>query len=164
VLPQARALIPRIGRLPGIDGKSKMSKSQGNAIALSATPDQISEAVRGMFTDPNHVRATDPGRVDGNVVFTYLDAFDEDQTAVAALKAHYTRGGLGDKAVKRRLNDVLQALLAPIRARREALARDRGYVLGVLQKGTAAAQHETQATLAEIRDALGLFRLAADVD
>jgi tryptophanyl-tRNA synthetase len=164
VLPQARALIPRIGRLPGIDGKSKMSKSQGNAIALSATPDQINEAVRGMFTDPNHVRATDPGRVDGNVVFTYLDAFDEDQTAVAALKAHYTRGGLGDKAVKRRLNDVLQALLAPIRARREALARDRGYVLGVLQKGTAAAQHETQATLAEIRDALGLFRLAADVD
>jgi tryptophanyl-tRNA synthetase len=164
VLPQARALIPRIGRLPGIDGKSKMSKSQGNAIPLSASPDQISEAVRGMFTDPNHVRATDPGRVDGNLVFTYLDAFDEDQAAVDALKAHYTRGGLGDVVVKRRLNDVLQALLAPIRARREALERDRGYVLGVLQKGTASAQHETQTTLAEIRDALGLFKLAADVD
>ena len=164
VLPQARALIPHIGRLPGADGKSKMSKSQGNAIPLSATPDQISEAVRSMFTDPNHLRATDPGRVDGNVVFTYLDAFDDDQAAVAALKEHYTRGGLGDVVVKRRLNDVLQALLAPIRARREALARDRGYVLSVLQKGTASAQHETQATLDEIRDALGLFRLAAEVD
>jgi tryptophanyl-tRNA synthetase len=162
VLPQARALIPRIGRLPGADGKSKMSKSQGNAIPLSATPDQISEAVRSMFTDPNHLRATDPGRVDGNVVFTYLDAFDEDQAAVDALKEHYTRGGLGDMAVKRRLNDVLQALLAPIRARREALARDPGYVLGVLQKGTASARHETQATLDEIRDALGLFRLVAE--
>jgi tryptophanyl-tRNA synthetase len=164
VLPQARALIPRIGRLPGADGKSKMSKSQGNAIPLSATPDQISEAVRSMFTDPNHLRATDPGRVDGNVVFTYLDAFDDDQATVNALKEHYTRGGLGDVVVKRRLNDVLQALLAPIRARREALARDPGYVLSVLQKGTASAQHETRATLDEIRDALGLFRLAADID
>jgi tryptophanyl-tRNA synthetase len=164
VLPQARALIPRIGRLPGADGKSKMSKSQGNAIPLSATPDQISEAVRSMFTDPNHLRATDPGRVDGNVVFTYLDAFDDDQATVDALKEHYTRGGLGDVVVKRRLNDVLQALLAPIRARREALARDPGYVLSVLQKGTASAQHETRATLDEIRDALGLFRLAADID
>ena len=164
VLPQARALIPRIGRLPGADGKSKMSKSQGNAIHLSATPDEISAAVRSMFTDPNHLRATDPGRVDGNVVFTYLDAFDDDQATVDALKEHYTRGGLGDVVVKRRLNDVLQALLAPIRARREALARDRGYVLSVLQKGTASARHETQATLEEIRDALGLFRLVAEAD
>ena len=164
VLPQARALIPRIGRLPGADGKSKMSKSQGNAILLSATPDEISAAVRSMFTDPNHLRATDPGQVDGNVVFTYLDAFDDDQATVDALKEHYTRGGLGDVVVKRRLNDVLQALLAPIRARREALARDRGYVLSVLQKGTASARHETQATLEEIRDALGLFRLVAEAD
>ena len=129
-----------------------------------ATPDEISKAVRSMFTDPNHVRASDPGRVDGNVVFTYLDAFDADQQAVDALKAHYRRGGLGDVVVKRRLNDVLQALLAPIRARREALARDPGYVVGVLCKGTASAQHVTQATLDEVRDALGLFRLAADVD
>ena len=76
VLPEARALIPRVGRLPGIDGKAKMSKSQGNAIQLSATPDEIREAVRRMFTDPNHLKASDPGRVEGNVVFTYLDAFD----------------------------------------------------------------------------------------
>jgi len=159
VLPEARALIPRIGRLPGSDGKSKMSKSQGNAIPLSATPDQISEAVRRMFTDPNHLRSADRGQIAGNVVFTYLDAFDEDLAAVDALKEHYRRGGLGDMVVKRRLNDILQALLAPIRTRREALARDPGYVLGVLRQGTAAAQQKTGATLNEVRDALGLFKL-----
>jgi tryptophanyl-tRNA synthetase len=159
VLPEARALIPRIGRLPGSDGKSKMSKSQGNTIPLSATPDQISEAVRRMFTDPNHLRSADRGQIAGNVVFTYLDAFDEDLAAVDALKEHYRRGGLGDMVVKRRLNDILQALLAPIRTRREALARDPGYVLGVLQQGTASAQQKTGATLNEIRDALGLFKL-----
>ena len=159
VLPEARALIPRIGRLPGSDGKSKMSKSQGNAIPLSATPDQISEAVRRMFTDPNHLRSADRGQIAGNVVFTYLDAFDEDLAAVDALKEHYRRGGLGDMVVKRRLNDILQALLAPIRTRREALARDPGYVLGVLRQGTASAQQKTAATLNEIRDALGLFKL-----
>ena len=159
VLPEARALIPRIGRLPGSDGKSKMSKSQGNAIPLSATPDQISEAVRRMFTDPNHLRSADRGQIAGNVVFTYLDAFDEDLAAVDALKEHYRRGGLGDMVVKRRLNDILQALLAPIRTRRGALARDPGYVLGVLRQGTASAQQKTAATLNEIRDALGFFKL-----
>src|SRR4030088_2155909 len=108
VLPEARALIPRVGRLPGIDGKAKMSKSQGNAIPLSATADEIREAVRRMFTDPNHLEVSDPGRVEGNVVFTYLDAFDEDRIAVDDLKARYIRGGLGDSIVKKRLDDVLQ--------------------------------------------------------
>ena len=160
VLPEARALIPAVGRLPGVDGKSKMSKSQGNAIPLSASPDEISAAVRRMFTDPNHLRATDPGTVEGNVVFTYLDAFDRDRAAVEALKAHYRRGGLGDMDVKRRLENILQVLLAPIRERRAALARDPGYVLSVLQQGTLKAQRQTQATLYELRDALGLFRLS----
>ena len=160
VLLEAQALIPRTGRLPGIDGKSKMSKSQGNAIPLTAPPDAISEAVKRMYTDPGHLRASDPGKIEGNVVFTYLDAFDEDQAAVAALKEHYQRGGLGDAAVKRRLNDVLQALLAPIRERRAAIARDPGYVLEILRTGTAAAREITQATLSEVRDALGLFHLS----
>jgi tryptophanyl-tRNA synthetase len=132
-LPEARALIPSIGRLPGVDGKAKMSKSQGNAIPLSASPDEIRDAVRRMYTDPSHLRASDPGRVEGNVVFTYLDAFDEDQATVEELKDHYRRGGLGDAMVKRRLEDVLQALLAPIRERRSALARDPGYALEVLR-------------------------------
>jgi tryptophanyl-tRNA synthetase len=160
VLSEARALIPAIGRLPGVDGKSKMSKSQGNAIPLSASPDEISDAVRRMFTDPNHLRATDPGKVEGNVVFTFLDAFDEDRTAVEDLKANYRLGGLGDMAVKRRLDDILQSLLAPIRARRAILARDPGYVRSVLEQGTLNARRVTQSTLDEVRDALGLFQLS----
>jgi tryptophanyl-tRNA synthetase len=160
VLPEAQALIPAIGRLPGVDGKRKMSKSQGNAIALSASSREICEAVRRMFTDPLHLRASDPGHVEGNVVFTYLDAFDEDRAAVDALKAHYRRGGLGDAEVKRRLNDVLQALLEPIRERRAAFSRDHDYVLDILRDGTLEARQRTQATLDEVRDALGLFRLA----
>jgi tryptophanyl-tRNA synthetase len=157
VLPEARALIPPVGRLPGVDGKAKMSKSQGNAIPLSASPDDIREAVRRMYTDPNHLRASDPGTVEGNVVFTYLDAFDEDRAAVEDLKARYRRGGLGDAAVKRRLDEILQALVAPIRERRAALAQDPGYVLDIMRAGTQAAREATQATLDDIRSALGLF-------
>lgn len=159
VLPEARALIPAVGRLPGVDGKAKMSKSQGNTVPLSASPADISGAVRRMFTDPNHLRAADPGQIEGNVVFTYLDAFDEDRMEVEALKTSYRRGGLGDMVVKRRLDGVLQNLLAPIRERRAALARDPDYVLDVLKTGTQTAQQLTQATLDELRDALGLFRL-----
>jgi tryptophanyl-tRNA synthetase len=159
VLPEARALIPPIGRLPGVDGKAKMSKSQGNTIPLSATPDQIRDAVRRMFTDPNHVRASDPGRIEGNVVFTYLDAFDDDQATVADLKARYARGGLGDSVVKKRLEDVLQAIVAPIRERRTALAREPDHVLEVIGRGTERARAVTDATLRNVRDALGLFAL-----
>ncbi|MEW6645412.1 MAG: tryptophan--tRNA ligase [Pseudomonadota bacterium] len=156
LLVEAAALIPEVGRLPGVDGRAKMSKSQGNAIALSAEPDDIREAVRRMYTDPGHLRAADPGQVEGNVVFTYLDAFDDDQAGVAELKARYRRGGLGDVVVKRRLEDVLQALLAPIRERRARLAGDLGYVRDVLREGTAIARARTQATLDELRAALGL--------
>jgi tryptophanyl-tRNA synthetase len=159
VLVEAQALIPKVGRLPGIDGKAKMSKSQGNAIPLSASPDEIGSAVHRMYTDPNHLRASDPGTVEGNVVFTYLDAFDPDDAAVAGLKAHYRRGGLGDMAVKRRLEAVLQALLAPVRERRAELARRPDDVLAVLRDGTARARAVTDATLAEVREGLGMFRL-----
>jgi tryptophanyl-tRNA synthetase len=160
LLPEAMAMIPTVGRLPGIDGKAKMSKSQGNAIPLSATPDDIGRAVRQMFTDPGHLHAADPGQVEGNVVFTYLDAFDSNRAAVDDLKARYRHGGLGDMIVKRRLEDVLQALLGPIRARRAAYARDPGYIMEVLRRGTAKARQGSQATLDEIRAALGLFALA----
>jgi len=159
VLVEAEAVIPKIGRLPGIDGKAKMSKSQGNALPLSATSDEIKRAVHRMYTDPNHVRASDPGTVEGNVVFTYLDAFDADEQGVADLKAHYRRGGLGDMAVKARLEALLQDLLAPIRARRAELARDPDYVLDVLREGTRTARAITQATLEEVREGLGLFEL-----
>jgi tryptophanyl-tRNA synthetase len=112
-----------------------------------------------MITDPNHIKASDPGRVEGNVVFTYLDAFDEDHIAVEDLKARYISGGLGDTIVKKRLDDVLQALLAPIRDRRRALAHDPGYVLQVVKRGTARAREITDATLRDVRAALGLFTL-----
>ena len=158
VLPEARALIPNVGRLPGVDGKAKMSKSQGNAIALSASPEEISQAVRMMYTDPNHLRASDPGTVEGNVVFAYLDAFDGNKAEVEELKAQYRRGGLGDMKVKRRLEDILQALLGPIRERRAALAQDPDYVLGVLREGTEKARERTQNTFEDVREALGLFR------
>ena len=163
IMPEARALIPTVGRLPGVDGRAKMGKSQGNAIPLSASPDEIRDAVRRMYTDPNHLRASDPGTVEGNVVFTYLDAFDEDRAMVAELKDRYRRGGLGDAMVKRRLEDILQTLLAPIRARRAALAQDMGYVLEVLRAGTLHARDRTQATLDELRSGLGLFCLD-DID
>jgi tryptophanyl-tRNA synthetase len=159
LLPEAVALIPRVGRLPSVDGKSKMSKSQGNAIPLSASPDEIRDAVRMMYTDPHHLRANDPGRVEGNVVFTYLDAFDEDRESVEDLKARYQEGGVGDVTVKRRLEDALQALLAPIRARRARLGRDPAYITSVLRAGTVKARERTQTTLDELRNALGLFAL-----
>lgn len=157
VLVEAEAVIPRIGRLPGIDGKAKMSKSQGNAIPLSATSEDVRQAVHRMYTDPNHLRASDPGNVEGNVVFAYLDAFDADEAAVAELKARYRRGGLGDVAVKRRLETVLQELLAPIRERRAAYAGDPGYVIDLLRRGTDEAKAVSQATLDEVRSGLGLF-------
>ena len=106
ILPECRALLSSTPRLPGIDGR-KASKSLGNAIPLSATPDEIGRLVQAMYTDPGHVRTADPGRVEGNVVFAYLDAFDTDTGALEELKAHYRRGGLGDVALKRRLVDAL---------------------------------------------------------
>lgn len=159
VLPEARAIIPRAGRLPGVDGRAKMSKSGGNAIPLSATPDQISAAVRAMFTDPAHLRVEDPGRVEGNVVFTYLDAFDPDTQTLEELKARYRHGGLGDGQIKRRLDDILQALVAPIRERRAELAKDPEFVLDVIRAGTKRARVVTEATKKEVVEGLGLFAL-----
>lgn len=159
LLPEARAMIPEMGRLPGIDGKQKMSKSSGNALSLSATPDEISKAVRMMFTDPNHLRVDDPGRVEGNVVFTYLDAFDDAKQDLDALKAHYRRGGLGDQKVKRRLEDILQETLAPIRTRRETFAQDPDYVLDIIRRGTQRARTITDSTFGDVQQGLGLFIL-----
>jgi tryptophanyl-tRNA synthetase len=157
VLPEANALLSAHSRLCGIDGKAKMSKSQGNAIALSASSDEIRGAVRRMYTDPNHLRASDPGCVEGNVVFTFLDAFDEDRALVEEMKAHYRRGGLGDVAAKCRLEEVLEALLAPIRTRRTQFARDPEFVREILREGTALGREITQQTLGEVREALRIF-------
>jgi tryptophanyl-tRNA synthetase len=157
VLPECRALLSDTPRLPGVDGR-KASKSLGNAIPLHAEPDEISAAVRAMYTDPGHVRASDPGRVEGNVVFAYLDAFDPDREAVGELKDRYRDGGLGDMVLKKRLDGILQELLAPIRERRRALASDPAAVLGILEEGTRSARETVAGVLADVRDVLGLRR------
>ncbi|MDC7708274.1 tryptophan--tRNA ligase [Vogesella indigofera] len=157
VLVEARAVVPTAGaRLPGIDGKAKMSKSLGNALPLSASPDEISHAVKMMYTDANHLRVDDPGQVEGNVVFAYLDAFEPDSALVTDLKARYQRGGLGDSVIKKQLEERLQALLAPIRARREHYAQDPAQVMALLKEGTLKARAVAAQTLAEVKAAMGL--------
>lgn len=156
ILVETKALVPEIGRLPGIDGKAKMSKSLGNVINLGATADEVTKAVKRVYTDPLHLKIEDPGHVEGNIAFTYLDAFDTDKEAVAELKAHYTRGGLADSIVKKRLETVLQELLEPIRTRRAELANDKGYILQLLREGTEQAREVAAQTMSEVRAALGL--------
>ncbi|WP_321874550.1 tryptophan--tRNA ligase [Burkholderia ubonensis] len=156
VLVECEALLSPVTRLPGIDGKAKMSKSLGNAIALGATPDEITKAVNSMYTDPNHLRVSDPGRVEGNVVFAFLDAFEPDTQKVDELKSRYRQGGLGDSVVKRVLNERLQSLIEPIRARRRELENDRAEVLAILRQGTMRAREVAGATLSEVKHALGL--------
>jgi tryptophanyl-tRNA synthetase len=155
VLRECRALLSNTPRLPGVDGR-KASKSLANAIPLSATPDEIRAAVRAMYTDPGHVRAADPGRVEGNVVFAYLNAFDPETDAVRELEAHYTRGGLGDVALKRRLENVLQALLEPIRLRRAEAAADPEAARAILRDGTLRARETVKSVVADVRAVFAL--------
>ena len=147
-------------RLPGIDGKAKMSKSLGNCIYLSEEADDIRKKVMSMFTDPGHLRIEDPGKLEGNTVFTYLDAFCKDEhferylpeyANLDELKAHYKRGGLGDVKVKKLLNNVLQEELEPIRNRRKELQKDIPYVFEVLKKGSETAREAAALTLSEVR-------------
>lgn len=156
VLVECAAMLSTVSRLPGIDGKAKMSKSLGNAIALGASPGEVRKAVQAMYTDAQHLKVSDPGRVEGNVVFAFLDAFEPDVEKVEQLKAHYRRGGLADSAVKRLLEDRLQGLLAPIRGERQRLAADRAAVLGVLRQGTERARERAASTVDAVKRALGL--------
>ena len=150
-------------RLPGTDGKAKMSKSLGNCIYLSDEPDDIRTKIMGMYTDPNHLQVSDPGNTKDNPVFLYLDAFctDEhfarylpDYANLDELKAHYERGGLGDVKVKKFLNNVLQETLEPIRTRRKELEKDPGYVMDVLRQGTDVAKEAAAQTLDKVKHAM----------
>lgn len=150
-------------RLPGIDGKAKMSKSLNNCIYLSEEPDEIKQKVFSMFTDPTHIRIEDPGKLEGNTVFTYLDAFCRpeyfaeflpDYADLDELKAHYQRGGLGDMKVKRFLNNVLQAELEPIRNRRKEYQKDIPYVYEILKKGSEKAEQVAADTLRDVKEAM----------
>ncbi|MBW7986029.1 tryptophan--tRNA ligase [Lactobacillus helveticus] len=144
------------GRLPGLDGNAKMSKSLGNCIYLSDDAKTVQKKVMSMYTDPNHIHVEDPGKVEGNTVFTYLDVFDPDKDKVAELKAEYQKGGLGDVKIKRYLNKVLEAELAPIRERREKYAQDEDAVYEMLLEGSKKANTVANETLEQVRDAIGL--------
>ena len=156
ILRHCKALLSDVSRLPGIDGNAKMSKSLGNTLTLSASEEEIHRAVSAMYTDPNHLRVADPGQTEGNVVFTYLDAFHADKTFVAEMKAHYRRGGLGDRQCKNALETCLQELLAPIRERRATYIQDKGMLLALLRRGSKRAHELTQRTLHEVKRGLGL--------
>ena len=144
------------GRLPGLDGNAKMSKSLGNCIYLSDDAKTVQKKVMSMYTDPNHIHVEDPGKVEGNTVFTYLDVFDPDKDKVAELKAEYQKGGLGDVKIKRYLNKVLEAELAPIRERREKFAQDEDAIYEMLLEGSKKANTVANETLEQVRDAIGL--------
>ena len=161
VLPDNEACL----RLPGLDGNAKMSKSLGNCIYLCDEPEVIKQKVMSMYTDPNHIKVTDPGQVEGNTVFTYLDAFCKDEhfakylpeyNNLDELKAHYKRGGLGDVKIKRFLNEILQAELEPIRARRKELEKDPQKIFDMLFKGSDEARKVASANLQKLKSAMGI--------
>ena len=150
-------------RLPGTDGKAKMSKSLGNCIYLSDSEKEVQAKVRSMYTDPTHIKISDPGKIEGNTVFTYLDAFCRPEhferylpeyPNLDELKAHYQRGGLGDVKVKKFLNAILEELLAPIRARRKEAEQDIPEVYDILKRGSMQAREVAAQTLSEVRRAM----------
>ncbi|MBQ7944331.1 MAG: tryptophan--tRNA ligase [Lachnospiraceae bacterium] len=159
LLPDNKACL----RLPGIDGKAKMSKSLGNCIYLADSADEVRTKVMSMYTDPLHLQVSDPGHIEGNTVFTYLDAFSKpehferylpDYANLDELKAHYQRGGLGDVKVKKFLNNVLQEELEPIRNRRADLEKDIPEIYNILKKGSEAAREVAAQTLSEVKSAM----------
>ncbi len=161
LLPENAACL----RLPGTDGKAKMSKSLGNCIYLKDSADEVEKKVKSMFTDPDHLRVSDPGKVEGNTVFTYLDAFCRPEhfglylpeyPNLDELKAHYRRGGLGDMKVKKFLAAILQETLEPIRQRRAELEKDIPAVIDILRKGTEVAREAGAQTMSEVRRAMRL--------
>ena len=158
VLVEPEAILPPEGierRLPGINGlDDKMSKSLNNGIYLGDSFEEMRDKVMQMYTDTDHLRVDDPGKIEGNVVFAYLDVFAEDQAKVAELKAHYQRGGLGDVAVKKYLIEVLDQILAPIRQRRTELAKDPQAIYNILKRGSQQAERVAAATLDEVKTAM----------
>ena len=159
LLPTNRACM----RLPGTDGKAKMSKSLGNCIYLADTPDNVKKSIMGMYTDPTHIAVSDPGHLEGNAVFTYLDAFSTPEhferywpeyQNLDELKAHYTRGGLGDVKVKKFLNNIMQEILEPLREKRREYEKDIPAVFEILKKGSENAREVAAQTLSEVKSAM----------
>jgi tryptophanyl-tRNA synthetase len=156
VLKEAKPIISNIARLPGIDGKSKMSKSLNNAIYLSDSLDEIKKKVMMMYTDPNHIKVSDPGKVEGNVVFQYLDFFDNNKKELEELKLNYQKGGISDVSIKKRLIDIINELIEPIRKKKEEIQKDKKYLISILKDGYEKTSHQTQKTLNEVKEAMKL--------
>lgn len=144
------------GRIPGIDGNAKMSKSLGNTIYLSDDEDTLKQKVMSIYTDPNHIHMEDPGKIEGNVVFTYLDIFGKDKEKIQGMKEHYRYGGLGDVAIKNYLFDVINEELTPIRNRRAEYAKDPEAVYEMLQRGSEKANIVANETLQQVKSAMGI--------
>lgn len=153
-LKETKILLSNTPRLVGIDGKAKASKSLNNAIFLADSSEVLKEKVYSMYTDPDHIKVSDPGKVEGNVVFAYLDAFHENKEEVEELKAQYRKGGLGDMKLKSLLNETLQTMLKPIREKRESINRD--FVMDVIRTGTENARLKAKETMEEVRNAVGI--------
>ncbi|NRF13839.1 tryptophan--tRNA ligase [Vibrio coralliilyticus] len=156
ILNECRPLLSDAPRLPSTDGKNKMSKTMGNAINLGASEKEISAAVKSMYTDPNHLRVEDPGEIEGNVVFTYLDAFHPDKNYIDQLKEQYQRGGLGDGTTKKILEECLQEILKPIRERRQEFLNDRAQLVDILKKGSQGSREKTEKVLFDVKEIFGL--------
>jgi tryptophanyl-tRNA synthetase len=153
-LKECKAILSNASRLVGIDGKSKASKSLGNTIFLSDSPEEIKQKIFQMYTDPNHIKVNDPGTVEGNVVFSYLDAFHTDKEEVELLKNNYKKGGLGDTVIKNILNKTLQDLLEPIREKREKINMKE--IKEILFQGTQKAHQVAKITIELVREAIGI--------
>ncbi|MBV8660806.1 MAG: tryptophan--tRNA ligase, partial [Candidatus Dependentiae bacterium] len=156
IFPEVKALLSKTGRLPGTDGKAKMGKSLGNAIFLSDDADTLKKKVMSMYTDPGHLRVEDPGKIEGNMVFEYLDVFDSNKEKVSELKHQYRHGGLGDVKLKMYLFEVLNELLTPIRTKRLELAQNKDAVLKILLQGTKKVRKIAEKTMTEVRQAMHL--------
>jgi tryptophanyl-tRNA synthetase len=153
-LKESKVMLSSTPRLVGVDGKAKASKSLGNAIFLADSPEEIKHKVFQMYTDPGHLKISDPGKVEGNVVFTYLDAFHPNKEEIVQLKAHYAKGGVGDVTIKNILNDTLQNFIAPIREKRESLSDKM--LLEMLEDGTKRAHKVAKHTMELVRNAMGV--------
>lgn len=151
---KVKHLVGDTPRLVGIDGNSKMSKSLNNCIYLSDSLEEISKKVMNMYTDPKHIHVEDPGNVEGNVVFSYLDIFDENKEEILKLKEQYKKGGLGDVVIKKRLIEVLEKIIEPIRSRRENFAKNPELVLNILKEGTEKAREVARGTMTKVKKAV----------
>lgn len=154
VFPKVVARLSEAPRLSGTDGKAKMSKSLGNAIFLADPADTVAEKVMQMYTDPNHIRAEDPGNLEGNTVFEYLDIFDSNKADLEELKRGYQKGGIGDVLVKKRLIEILNETLAPIREKRSYLEKNQGHVMDILRQGNDKVREIAGETMKEVRRAM----------